>query len=151
MARDGKKNKFTFLEKNTLLYAFVVASSEIILHYNYLPGKRERDREREKERTNEQKYDIRIHTWAEESIDGVCVIVFSVLAEVKCQNETKRNEIGIASSSLNQAYLDNTKQQAIRTERERRNEIIGGAFVGYLLEVYRGEERGRRRKLSGNK
>lgn len=92
-----------------------------------------RERKREKERTNEQKYDdIRIHTWAEESTDGVCVIVLSVLAEVKCQNEIKRNEIGIASSSLNQAYLDNTKQQAIRTEREcesgrRRGEIIGGA------------------------
>lgn len=46
MARDGKKNKFTFLEKNTLLYALVVASSEIILHYNYLPGERDRKKKR---------------------------------------------------------------------------------------------------------
>lgn len=89
----------------------------------------ERKREREKERTNKQKYDdIRIHTWAEESTDGVCVIVLSVLAEVKCQNEIKRNEIGIASSSLNQAYLDNTKQQASERNAngERRREGGGG-------------------------
>jgi len=42
MARYGGKNKFTFLEKK-IFDAFVVASNEIILHYNYLSRERKRE------------------------------------------------------------------------------------------------------------
>lgn len=39
MVCDGKKNKFTFLEKKYSI-TFVAASNEIILHYNYPPRRR---------------------------------------------------------------------------------------------------------------